>query len=595
MESKLKVTDVNEEVSFSEILSGDNVINIPLFQRSYRWTDKNFADLWADMQEILDGKVPAQFMGVLVTVPQASQFNKPKLFDIVDGQQRLTSVYLSCLAVAEVLAENGKEFVSTEIAKKVLLNRPFSSSLHNTKIIPAYGDRKQFAAIWQNYSRHISKFDEAQKAANDKAGNKHTPAWEGVGEPMPPPPSGDAEGLMSKQYRRLKKMMSTEYATGGEPHILEILNVLILKLSFVMIALVEPSAAPKIFERLNARGEKITTADLVRNEIFARSSDDPLNAHHIFNSKWEPFVAKFSPTTPLDSYLFPYGLCLNSSVTKSDLFRTLRSRWNQFGTITQVLDDLSRYMKTFFALSVGERFQGDKMLVNALLRLSQMQAPSSIYPFVFKLVEAVDNETQSAESAVEVLELVEDFLFRRSVCGYEPTGLHAVFKGMWAEVAVNGSASVADLRAAIAKRSTVPWPTDTEFADAVKHGDLYRRTVRTYALSEFENSREGETPKETFWIEHVMPQKLTPEWNTQKEVHEKWVNTWANLIPLTGAMNPALGQKIYSQKSSEYSNSIFATPRELAVKFAQWDEGALEERATQIATWAIQRWSNGPP
>ena len=66
MDAKLKVTTEQDESAFIDLVDGRNVLNIPLFQRSYRWTKKNLDQIDEDIQGILDGVSDSQFMGVLV-------------------------------------------------------------------------------------------------------------------------------------------------------------------------------------------------------------------------------------------------------------------------------------------------------------------------------------------------------------------------------------------------------------------------------------------------------------------------------------------------------------------------------------------------
>jgi hypothetical protein len=146
-------------------------------------------------------------------------------------------------------------------------------------------------------------------------------SWHAIGKPTPPPSSGNQSGRLIKQYRRLQVRFQSIFEKHGHSRIEKVVEILANSPSFVSISLRDPTAAPIIFERLNARGEKITTADLVRNEIFARSAANPTDAQIIFNSDWEPFSGKFSKKAiDLETLLFPYGLSINSSTTKASCF-----------------------------------------------------------------------------------------------------------------------------------------------------------------------------------------------------------------------------------------------------------------------------------
>lgn len=580
MDSGLKVTDQQQEISFSDIVSGDNVINIPLFQRAYRWGANNVKELWDDIDDIIEEKSKSQFLGVLVLVSQSRKIGRPDVFDVVDGQQRLSTCYLIVLGMAFVAAKAGHGAWAADVVTKYLLVRPFSDNPYNTKLVPAAADRQQFKAIWDRLR--------ALPALSD-------PAVFGTNPPSPPAPAGLPAGNLSKQFDRVVRKLSEVHKEKGLEGLNKTLEILVSTLSFVQISLRDPTAAPKIFERLNARGEKITTGDLVRNEIFSRVADDPGIAQAIFSNSWQPFEAKFHDNEiDLERYLFPYGLVINSQITKAELFSTLRKRWDGLQSPQNIISDLARYFPEFVALEAGVSDPSwGKRLVAQMRRLYEMGAPSSVYPFVFNLFDAMRRGEGTEDQVCDALDLIEGFLFRRAICGYEPTGLHAVFKGLWKESSGDGFPTANSISAAISARTTVPWPDDVEFTDNIANGNLYDRNVKKFALLEYERSIKGETPADDFEVEHVLPQTVNAHWHAVfGEGYKDVVNTWANLIPITRNMNPTVGQLSFESKKTSYRDSIFATTRDVGNSTIDWTPSSLAERSAAIQNWAVKRWPN---
>jgi hypothetical protein len=202
-----------------------------------------------------------QFLGVLVMVPQARGIGMPALFDVVDGQQRLSTCYLFLLAIAHTAAKNGAAPWAVELVRQYLLIRTFPEVPYNTRLIPAFADRQQFKTIWDRF-RALPALTEAS-------------IWQGQQVPTPPAPSGPAGGRMLQQYERLLRRLADVQKNDGLAGLQKLAVVVIGRLSFVQISLQDPTAAPKIFERLNARGERITTSDHVRNEILPGSHTTP--------------------------------------------------------------------------------------------------------------------------------------------------------------------------------------------------------------------------------------------------------------------------------------------------------------------------------
>lgn len=581
MDVTLKVTDQPQESSFSDLVSGDNVLSIPLFQRAYRWSQRSLDLLFDDVSEISSDVTKSCFLGVVVCVSRGALPGRPVYWDIVDGQQRLSTLYMSVLAAAEIAARNNQIRLAADIMGTYLLVRPLADNPVNTKLVPSYADRMQFKKIWDNIMAIPSLATDPTIVANP---------------PRPPSPSGAEDGPFLKQYQRILRRFGTFWQEGQQTVLSLKLQILTSKLSVVTISLRDPFVAPKIFERLNNRAELVTVADLVRNEVFLMASQDPARAIHVFTNHWEPFVQRFIRIdNGLEKFLFPYGLVLDHSVTKAELFNVIRTHWKNLESPETIIADMQRFASTFIALELGisDIELPDRLQVR-INRIHRLNRPSSTYAFIFNLIAAVKAHTIAVDTVVDVLDVIDTFLFRRAVCGIEPTGLHAVFKGLWKEL-TSGDRPIgitADtVRKAISDKPTVFWPTNAQFEDAIRTGDLYNRRVAKYALREYESATEGESPMDDFNIEHICPQTPTPTWtNTFADKYNELVHTWANLIPLTPRMNDDAGQEPYTLKKQEYSQSVFVSARVIAEEYSNWTPIEVANRANTIVRWALVRW-----
>lgn len=585
MDSKLKFTDVPEESNFYDLIAGDNVLEIPLFQRPYMWKQKHLKAFWEDIERLDDIDDAAVFLGIIVSFSRGSGPGRPPTWMIVDGQQRVSTLYLSILSAVEVAAYAGELDWAADILGRFLLVRPMAGLAINTKLIPSFNDRGQFHEIWQRILA-IKNFQSHQIIASNV--------------PRPPAPTGGDSGAMLQQYGRCRSYFQKGYRDRGLEWLTLRVNQITHNLSMVSIALRDPTVAPKIFERLNYGAEPVTVADLVRNEVFAQSSDDAESAKSLFESRWEPFVARFEDkNADLDRFLFPYGLLGDPNIKKAELFPALRKRWGDADGPREIIDDLEKYQPAYLALTKNHPYpRGTNELSLRIRRIYGSGRPSSVYPFLLSMLRAFE-EDRISESAVNLaLDTLESFLVRRAILGIEPTGLHAAFKGLWQELSedvteetsLNDQISPSRIRDAIKKKATVTWPSDTEFVQACQTGELYRRKIAKYAIREYELSLDGETPEDDHQIEHVAPQSPGEDWRAQVgKNYDELVHTWGNLLPLTPVMNPAAGNSSFAKKRERYANSIFASARAVA-KLPVWDEASIRHRSTQISQWALQRW-----
>ncbi len=581
MDVHLRVTDTPDESSFADLVSGDNVLSIPLFQRPYRWNNKHLMPLLDDIQAVRDEVSNSAFLGVIVSYSRGTGPGRPVTWEIVDGQQRVTTLYLSVMVAAEVAARRENIEWAADVIGTYLLVRPLASNPVNTKLVPSYADRAQFATLWQRLV--------------DIPGLKNHKSLS-YNPPMPPTASGSSTGEMVAQYERIRRLLTKLHVDEGQAALESFINVITRHLSFVSISLRDPAVAPKIFERLNARAEPVTIADLVRNEIFSRSGEDAIHAQHVFNTYWEPFSQAFkSANTDLEKFLFPYGLTGNPNVKKADLFPQLRANWGQLDSPQDIIADLDRYKGTFLALETGKADDNLPAALNVRLkRIHSVGRPSSTYSFIMQLMEAFRTEHVSENTAVDILDALESFLFRRAVMGIEPTGLHAAFKGLWAELTSDtglATLTAEAFRGRLAGKATITWPTDEQFSAAIHTEALYRRKVCGYALSEHERSLKGETASDASHTEHVAPQAPTDHWREQLGEHyERLVHTWGNLIPLSEQMNPTVGQKPFAQKRESFALSKFANARQVAANYSDWTAATIQKRNEEIAAWAVIRW-----
>lgn len=585
MDSKLKFTDVPEESNFYDLIAGDNVLEIPLFQRPYMWKQKHLRAFWEDVERLDDVDDAAVFLGIIVSFSRGSGPGRPPTWMIVDGQQRVTTLYISVLSSIEVAASAGELDWAADILGRYLLVRPMAGLSINTKLVPSFNDRAQFHAIWQRILK-IKNFQTHQIIASNL--------------PKPPAPTGVENGAMFDQYLRARAYLQKGLKDFGLDWLTKRINQITHNLSMVSIALRDPTVAPKIFERLNYGAEPVTVADLVRNEVFAQSSDDAESAKNLFDSRWEPFVARFEDkNADLDRFLFPYGLVEDPNIKKAELFPALRKRWSQTSGPQEIIDDLERYQPAYLSLTRDKEYPfGSTDLKLRLNRIYRSGRPSSVYPFLLNTLKAYEEERLSDSAACKILDTVESFLVRRAILGIEPTGLHAAFKGLWQEL-TEGNEDVASfdsfvtpasIKNALNKKATVKWPSDAEFKASCEIGELYRRKIAKFAIREYEHALKGETPQDDHQIEHVAPQTPTPNWKAKiGDRYEELVHTWGNLIPLTPTMNPSGGNSEFSKKREGYKNSIFASARELS-EFPDWSAETIVMRSQRIAEWALTRW-----
>ena len=313
----------------------------------------------------------------------------------------------------------------------------------------------------------------------------------------------------------------------------------------------------------------------------------------LYHDVWAPFEASFDSRA--EQFFFPYCLIHRMNAKKSELFRELRTIWKE-RTPEEIISHMKPYCVPFLAIDQGYP-PGDTQEINLRVgRMTRLSCPSSVYPFLMRLLHQYMASIVPLVLAVAILDLVESFLVRRAIVGFEPTGLHALFKGLWHEV--EDDLSVDNVAAAIRKRPTIQWPTDVELREAIRKRELATTGICRFLLVEYDRDMPGDNPENVPTIEHILPnsREKGSDWAAAftMEEHRRLKNTWANLIPLSGALNESLQRGPYSDKSKRYADeSMFGTPRAVARYWQEWNPESLRERADVLSEWTTLRWPHG--
>ena len=575
------ITDSQDEQSFADIVRDFDQIHIPVFQREYVWKNNELQDLLRDLILLRDEVEEVQFLGAIVGYerPRSRQVRgRERTIDIVDGQQRLLTLYMFAMAIAELTAPHDPDG-STEIAKDFLLVEHRRGRTETTRVIPSFEDRAQFLALWD---RILSA------PGLDVALEAHRQTL--------PARSGPSDGALIQQYNRILRFLRNNLHGNPDKDVSalnEILDFITRRFTFVVLKLADAANATSIFERLNFRGKRVGIVDLVRNEVFSRVRHMPDDAMNLYHNVWRPFESSFDGRA--EHFFFPYSLIHDNNTTKSQLFRELRVIWDGLNP-AGIIEHMKPYQTPFMAVDQGEAIFDDRDINLRLDRLNRLGRPTSVYPFLMSLLLRHRCEPIPTITLTNILDLIESFLVRRAIVGFEPTGLHALFKGLWHEVASDLSTN--SVAASINRRGTIQWPSDKTLREAIATRGIASSKICKYLLVEYDRDLPGDSPIEVPTIEHVMPDSREDGsiWSEKfsNEEHRDLKDTWANLVPLSAPLNESLQRSPYLKKSDRYAReSMFATPRYVADTWSDWTPTILAERATELGNWAVDRWPYG--
>ncbi len=578
MPKRQRLTNNSDETELASLLSGDTVFSVPYFQRAYKWDSKHLDQLNRDLLDLVDESSDFHFLGAIIIHGRRSNPSDPDVYEVIDGQQRITTIYIYLCAIVRTLCKLQEYADAAGLFQKYLVIGRETTLASNAKLHSGKDDRAQL-----NYV--LSDLMSDPKLAERVAPFKFKRL----------PTTGSDSGRLRNNYRAALRFFAEQVEKENIDRLKALYKCLLESMSVVQIDVWDPINGPKIFDSLNSRQEPMTTGDLVRNEIFGKIADaHPDTIEEIDQRSWQPFYGKFRHDGHdlFDSYFFPYGLIQDQNLRKSEVYAKLREKWRTTADPEVIVKELSEYQDAFLDIARGSNLQTHPHeLHRAFKLLHEASAPSSTYPFLMQISNGLKKKEVTPENGLAVLQVIESFLVRRAICGHEPTGLHAVFKRLWTDC--NGAPTAVNVTERIREHKTVVWPGDDEVSSAILNRPLYGASVTGYVLIEWNRSLGGDQPVPLPWIEHILPDKPDKEWFsvfTPKQ-HETMKDLFANLLPLSQEMNQSLGNRPYSAKREVYrEDSGFKAARKFGDAYSEWTPDKLETRSTELASWAIKRW-----
>lgn len=268
-------------------------LEVPLFQRQYVWSkEQQWEPLWKDISrkftEYLEGRkdAPVHFLGAMVLDQKQTPTTHVERRQVIDGQQRLTTLQLFLAAFRDFCGENECSDLSKECEgftfNKGMMAEP---DVDKFKVWPTQLDRKQFTDVLASGSR-----DEVIKR-HPQVHRKY------ARKPDPRPKMVEAYLFFYDHIREYflgtaaEKPLAAEVALAQRTE--ECFQSLKNALQVVAIDLEQDDNAQVIFETLNARGEPLLPADLLRNFIFLRAARGNEPQESLYNEYWRRFDDPF--------------------------------------------------------------------------------------------------------------------------------------------------------------------------------------------------------------------------------------------------------------------------------------------------------------
>lgn len=533
---------------FEEFIKGANGSQyvIPVYQRNYTWKKhKQVLQLLTDIKQILEKKTKKHFLGSIVYVNTKTDFIVRER-EVVDGQQRLVTMFLVTYALKEIASENNNNQIKDHLTYNYLENN--DKGEYKYRLRPAVSDDDAYLYI-------------ANEKADEYNGNS----------------------LIMENYKFIKSFL-TELAS--EYSLIEVINA-IRQLYIVRIELEEGDDAQQIFESINSTGEKLTPADLIRNYILMnRSNSEQETIYHTYWLKLE----KIFPESKKLSEFFRFFLATKNYilVTEKDLYEAFKQYWNNNSDdTTSILDDLLNYAHHFERLYLSDKEDELGESINDFRRMQSFMPA----PFLMRILEHYRNNEIKKEQVSAIIKLINTFLVRRYINDQDTSAISRFFPGLLknveSQIQIRTYKDIYDICVYNLvnenKGKAAYMPDDNQTRAFLTTANAYALSNIRWILDKIELSNNPiGVDLSTLSIEHIMPQTINDYWanvsGLSEDEYTNVVNRIGNLTLAASSDNSKMGNNDF-----EYKKTVLASTKHLKLNAdiynkCNWTVKDIEER-----------------
>ena len=470
---------------------------------------------------------------------------------VIDGQQRITSITLFLKALHDLIDD---ENIKEDIYESYIINKRASEPLR-IKLKPIESDMVAYRDI----------------LANEYA---------------------DKDNNIINNYNFFKSLI--EESNVSPKNLYDALNN--VEIVYIQLEKDKKSENPQlIFESLNSTGLSLTSGDLIRNFLLMNHS--AAEQGRLYTDYWLKMETILNNSKISDFVRDYLTMKTNSIIAKSRVYENFKefalnpkNNFDEEGLLEELLL-FSKYYSWFLY------YDSENSRINYYLEQFQQLKSTTIYPVLLYIFEdCFSYKKMTEDELIEILKIFISYIVRRQICNFQSNALNKIFTNLISEIEGNSEPIYIDKILSILskKTSTGTFPKNEQFEISFIQKPLYNTKIDRYILQQLEHisSKEKIQLTNLISIEHIMPKKLTPQWQIElgkkfEEIHSEFLNTIGNLT-LT-AYNSELSNKIFNDKKEIYKNSNIGMCRDV-VNYDIWDDTSIKKRAQILFEKALNIW-----
>lgn len=543
---------MSEFITLNTIIGNGKSYKVPIYQRDYSWSKDDWEDLWNDILEIPNDKT--HYLGYLVLQPE-NESNEA--FWIIDGQQRLTTLSILCLAVTALLKKWSDDGIDSE-----------DNKIRFDKITERY---------LGNFS--LSKLSIDPKLTLNRNNDDYYKSWLlKLRQPTALSKLKPSQKLLQKAFNYYFDQLQNHFKENKSgADLSKFLEKIVGNgIIFTQIIVTNDLDAFKVFETLNARGVKLSTADLLKNYLFKLSHNLGELDLNEAERQWQNITDTIR-ANDLTTYVRHFWNSRNKLERQPTLFKAIKREINTPEKAFQFLNDLEESSTYYTAFNNPNDDLWEKKEERPYLKVLDLLNVTTCY----SLMIAALNNLERSEFKVVLRELA-NITFRYNISDLNPNEAERVFSKVANEIESKKISTAKEVSLALKPI----YVSDDNFEQAfstVIINTRRKKDLAKYILVKIENQMANQDyqPEEAnSTIEHILPENPGSIWeeNFAIDMQEDYIYRLGNYTLLEASVNNKLDNNTpFAEKLGKYKSSTFKlsnehcnyekfTPKEIALR-----------------------------
>ena len=554
-----------KEYPLSKIFSEEFDYHIPPYQRPYAWTEEEAETLFDDLLDFFQTeRSDNYFLGSIVLIKDD---DKPRA-DIIDGQQRLTTLTILFAVIASYLTGDNRNNCYKYL-------REPGNELEGLEPLPRLELREKDQIFFQKYIQNV-RLDELVAL--------------------------DVESLPNESQQHIKTngelfLRKMDAAFGkDEKKITEFCKFLVTRCYLVAVYSPSQQSAFRMFSVMNSRGLNLMPVDIIKSDVIGKL---PEREQQYYTDKWEDLEVQTS-RSGFNEVFTHTNMVFSKAKAKKNLLEEFREAVLTKVTPKELIDDILEPYAEAYVILTNKKYVAakNKDQINRYLFWLNKVGNSDWMPSAIKFMACHKNDPDYVLWFVERLERLASFLH---ITGKDINRRVERYRRLLEEMEMNPDHSLDDPLTSIELSNG----EKKEFVDALD-GEIYkmtgiRRNFVVLRLNEFvgDGAAKFDLEPNILTMEHVLPQtvKTGSEWEKlwpDTAMRERWGNRIGNLVPLTRKKNSEAQNYDFEKKKEIYfkgksgTTTYPLTTQVLGEK--TWTPEIVESRQKELINKFIECW-----